>query len=73
MCLGAIYWARINKVFYGATKKDASTINFYDEKFFNSFLSISSENQLVSMSKFMRKEVLEVFSEWNIKENKVMY
>ncbi|MBW2967375.1 nucleoside deaminase [Candidatus Woesearchaeota archaeon] len=67
MCLGAIEWARIKKVHYGCTEKDAASIGFDDKKFHK------SGRKGVNMRQVSRKECLAVFSEWSKKKDKVRY
>ncbi len=48
MCLGAIMWARITKVYYGSTSEQAAAVGFDDQAFYRAFLTPES-NQLISM------------------------
>lgn len=72
MCLGAIYWARIKKVYFANTVKDAAKIGFDDERFYNEFRRPPGKRSLRT-EPLMRKEALEVFEEWRKKVDKVAY
>lgn len=65
MCLGAIRWANISKIYYGATSKDAENIGFRDKEFY--------EAESKEMTGIDRKECLEVFGLWEAKEDKILY
>ena len=72
MCLGAIYWARIKKVFYGNTKKDAADINFADD-FIYKELEQHKEDRIVPAIPLLRREALKTFRAWRDKKDKVEY
>ena len=72
MCLGAIYWARIKKVFYGNTKKDAADINFADD-FIYKELEQRKEERFVPLISLLRNEALKTFRAWMEKKDKVEY
>lgn len=72
MCLGAIYWARPNKVYYANTKKDAADINFDDDFIYAEIAKPLNERslQFIQMS---RTEALEAFKLWSTKQDKIDY
>jgi tRNA(Arg) A34 adenosine deaminase TadA len=72
MCMGAIYWARPDRVYYGNTKVDAAKIGF-DDQFIYEELEIPIADRKLSMTQLMQKEALEVFQEWEEKTDKVEY
>jgi Cytosine/adenosine deaminases len=72
MCLGAIYWARPERVFYGNTKQDAAEIDF-DDSFIYEELYKKMSDRSIPMVQLMHKEALAAFNEWKIKEDKVKY
>jgi guanine deaminase len=72
MCLGAIYWARPAKVYFGATAADASLIGF-DDSFIYQQLGIPMSERSVPMVPLMREEALSAFREWERKSDKVPY
>ncbi len=63
MCLGAIYWSRPRKLFYGATRHDAELIGF-DDYFFYQEMEKSEERRVIKTVRIMRDEALKVFQEW---------
>lgn len=72
MCLGAIYWARPQRVYYANTKADAANIGFDDQFIYNELeLPIVKRNLL--MTQMMREDALLVFQEWALSTNKVEY
>lgn len=72
MCMGAIYWARPKKVYYGNTKKDAAEIGF-DDQFIYDELDLKIGDRKLPMIPFMREEALQAFIEWSKKEDKIEY
>ncbi|WP_103069281.1 nucleoside deaminase [Aquimarina sediminis] len=72
MCLGAIYWARPKKVFYGCTKEDAAAINF-DDQFIYDELDKTIDTRQIDFVGLMREEAVKVFKEWEEKMDKTAY
>ncbi|HWF19058.1 MAG TPA: nucleoside deaminase [Verrucomicrobiae bacterium] len=72
MCLSAIYWARLKKIYYANTRKDAAGIDFDDDFIYTEVSRPISERKLV-MKQLMRKEALAAFEEWKRKTDKVRY
>ncbi|QIA07530.1 nucleoside deaminase [Draconibacterium halophilum] len=72
MCLGAIYWARPDRVVYGATKEDAAGAQF-DDQFIYDELEIELEKRQIKFENLMRDEARVVFEAWNEKEDKKEY
>ena len=72
MCLSAIYWARIDKIYYANTRKDAQKIDF-DDSLIYSELQKNIDKRKISMIQMMRNEALKAFELWNKKEDKVKY
>ncbi len=72
MCLTAIYWARIDKIYYANTQKDATKIGF-DDKYFYDEVKKSIKLRDTPMIQIAHKEALEVFKEWDEKEDKIIY
>jgi len=72
MCLGAIYWARPNKMFYANTKKDAANIEF-DDDFIYKEMELPYEDRKLPTSQMMRDEALEAFKTWTSSQNKIEY
>lgn len=72
MCLAAIYWARIDKMYYGCTRDDAAKIGFDDARFYELICGRSIKGKLPS-KKMGRKECLKAFGLWSDKKDKVRY
>ena len=72
MCMSAIYWSRIGKVYYGNTREDAKKIEF-DDSFIYSEISKKNEDRSVLMEQISRNEALEAFEIWNNKTDKTKY
>jgi guanine deaminase len=72
MCLGAIYWARPDKVYYANTKKDAAEAGF-DDHFIYQELELPLESRKIPFVKMMQEEANKVFKKWKIKEDKTLY
>lgn len=63
MCLGAIYWAHIGKIFYANTKTDAAAIGFDDHLIYNE-LECNMNERKVPFVQLLREEALAVFEHW---------
>jgi tRNA(Arg) A34 adenosine deaminase TadA len=72
MCLSAIYWARIPKIFYGNTRKDAAKIAF-DDDFIYREVSLPIRKRKLVMKPLLRNEALKAFAEWDKKTDKIPY
>ena len=72
MCLGAIYWAHIDKIFYGANQHDAAAVNF-DDSFIYDQLELPYAERSIRCEHFMRDEALAAFRKWDAKADKVRY
>lgn len=72
MCLAAIHWAKLKKLYYGCTKKDAARINF-DDKFIYEAIRGTAKKQKVKAVQIKREECLRLFSAWSKKKDKVQY
>lgn len=72
MCLAAIYWARLRRVYYANTRRDAAKIGF-DDAFFYHELRRPPARRAVPMRQVLREEALSAFAEWENKADKVRY
>ena len=72
MCLGAIYWARLDRVYYANTKADAKAAGF-DDSFIYNELALPRDRRKLPSVPMMRNEAIKVFEEWTRKEDKVEY
>jgi guanine deaminase len=72
MCLSAIYWARINKIYYANTRSDAQKIDFSDALIYEE-LNKTIKERKIPMHQMMREEALKAFEMWDKKEDKIKY
>jgi len=72
MCLGAILWARIGRLYYAADRNDAARAGFDDELFYRE-LSLSNDKRLLKPTQMLQKEAIEVFDQWNDSADKIPY
>jgi len=72
MCLGAIYWARPQKIYFACTKKDAADINF-DDSFIYNEIPLPIDKRTIPTIQFMRDEGLDAFKAWVNKQDKIVY
>ena len=72
MCLGAIYWARPEKVFFAARAADASAAGF-DDAFIYDEIAKRFGDRKIPFSEMMREESLVIFQEWGEKGDRVEY
>ena len=72
MCMGAIYWARLAKVYYATTPGDAARIGFDDSLIYEQ-LKLPPGERAIPMLQTMREQALEAFREWEKSPLKVRY
>jgi len=72
MCLGAIYWARLRRIFYANTRRDAAAIGFDDDWLYRE-LARPVGRRKIPMKHLARAEALKVLAEWQGKPDKVCY
>jgi len=72
MCLAAIYWARLRRVFFANTRRDAARIGFDDDLLYREVARPLARRSL-PMRQLLRTEALAVFAEWTAKPDKVRY
>ena len=72
MCLSAIYWARIDKVYFANTRQDAQKIDFDDSLIYSEFQK-NIDKRKIPMVQIMRNEALKAFELWDKKTDKVKY
>ena len=72
MCLSAIYWARINKIYYANTRSDAQKIDFSDSMIYEE-LNKKIKDRKIPMHQMMREEAIKAFELWDKKTDKVKY
>ncbi|HEX8425610.1 nucleoside deaminase [Hymenobacter sp.] len=72
MCLGAIYWARPRRVFYGNTKQDAAAVGF-DDQFIYEEIEKPLEQRRIKMTELLRDEAAAGFQAWETQEGRNKY
>ena len=76
MCISAIIWSNISKIYYGNTKEDAADIGFRDD-FIYDFIGKLSENKIdnniLELKSIDREQTIEEFNEFKKKEDKIVY
>ena len=72
MCLGAIYWARPDKMYFANTKKDAADIQF-DDQFIYEELEVPFTSRKLATEQILRDEALVAFQKWSENTEKIEY
>lgn len=72
MCLSAIYWAHIDKIYYAATREDAASVGFDDSLIYRQ-IPMRQADRIIPGEQHDRSEALEAFSVWRTKEDKTDY
>lgn len=72
MCLGAIYWAHIDKLYYGNTKTDAKNIGF-DDSFIYEELALPRQKRKLPYETLLSNEATRAFEMWRNKKDKTEY
>jgi tRNA(Arg) A34 adenosine deaminase TadA len=72
MCLGAAYWARLDRVYYAATRADAAAAGFDDSHIYEE-LTKSPEDRRIPMQQQLRNEAQRPFEAWLDYEERVEY
>jgi len=72
MCLSAIYWSHIDKVYFGNSRNDASKIGFDDDFIYKEF-SKDITSRKIPLIQIMNKQAIVAFNKWGKKLDKIMY
>ncbi len=72
MCLGAIYWARLDNIYYANNRKDAAHIGFDDDFIYNE-LALNPAERTKRMQLLLPDEAINAFKMWEEKEGKAEY
>ena len=72
MCLSAIIWANIKKVYYGNTKEDAANIGFRDDYIYE-YIKGNNSDDVLNLECIDRNETIKVFEKFSEKTDKTIY
>lgn len=72
MCLGAIYWAHLDKIYYGNDKNDAKEIGF-DDSFIYDELKLPHAHRKLPIEEMLKDDAIKAFGIWKNKEDKIEY
>lgn len=72
MCLAAIYWARLDRIWYAAGRADAAQAGF-DDEFLYREVSLPVRDRRLPVGQGLRDEALAVFAAWDRKTDKILY
>ena len=72
MCLGAIYWAHLDRIYYANDRKDAAAIGF-DDDFIYREIALNPEDRSKPSEMLLRNEALSVFEKWRNLESRNEY
>ena len=72
MCLSAIYWSRLDKIYYANTREDAKNIDF-DDSFIYTEIPKKIDDRKIKMTQLLRDEALKAFEIWDKKVDKIKY
>jgi guanine deaminase len=72
MCLGAIYWARLSRIYFASAAADASLVGFDDSMIYREIAQPLTD-RTIPMVQLMREESLAAFRAWEAKPNKIAY
>ena len=76
MCLSAIIWANIKKVYYGNTKEDAANIGFRDDYIYNYLKGLTdniNDNSVLELKCIDREETIQTFNKFTEKSDRTIY
>ena len=73
MCLSAIIWANIKKVYYGNTKEDAASIGFRDDYIYNYIRNGIDNKEIIDLEMMDREEAIKVFDKYMEDKDKIEY
>lgn len=72
MCLSAIYWARLDKIYYSASQDDA-TYGGFDDSFIYKEIALDKQDRAIKSERFLKELGKEPFEIWNNKHDKIKY
>ncbi|MCM1311449.1 MAG: nucleoside deaminase [Bacteroides sp.] len=72
MCLGAIYWAHLDRLYYGCDKNDAARAGF-DDAFIYKELALTSQERTLKTEELLPEEAVRAFEAWAMNDKKIEY
>ena len=72
MCLSAIYWSHIDKIYFGNSRIEAAKIGF-DDNFIYDELLIDLAKRKIPSQQLNQNEAIKAFQEWELKTDKIEY
>jgi tRNA(Arg) A34 adenosine deaminase TadA len=72
MCLGAIYWARIERLFFAATRQDAADAGFDDDRIYRE-IALPANRRSLPTAQMLREPSLVALAEWRAKPDRMPY
>ena len=72
MCLGALYWARIDRLVFACGREDAAAAGFDDERIFRE-MSLPAESRSLPAGRLLRREGRVAFRDWLARPDKIPY
>lgn len=72
MCLAAVFWSRMNRIYYAATQEDAAAAGFDDQNFYQQ-LALAPQNRTIRMEQHLRDEAKIAFDIWRQKPDRIAY
>ncbi len=72
MCLSALYWAGVERIYYANTREDAAAIDFDDSLIYEQ-IPLAPDRRIIPAEQLMRQEAMETFLRWTAKSDKVEY
>ena len=72
MCLGAIYWAHLDRMYYGNNQHDAAEIGF-DDAFIYKEIALKPEERRLAPVRLLPEEAIKAFEAWKLKDDKIEY
>ncbi len=72
MCLAAVYWARLDRIWYGNNRKDAATIGF-DDEFLYRELALPMPKRSLPIQQLLQAEAKDAFTDWFSDATRVSY
>jgi guanine deaminase len=72
MCLSAIYWARLDRIYYAADRNEAAAAGFADEQLYRE-LSLPIVSRSIPMVQLLREEACAAFQTWIKKDDRIQY